>query len=323
MTTNRPFSDRVTHEKALFKAIARVANKLRNFVRLLWGDPSFLVMSWLARFVAVRETVARRGSYEPSGTIEATVMHAVAGVCPVESPAQVAALIRANGYYEGFSLRPDILAGLLDFAQTNPCYVNRNPDHPFYIDDREQLEQTLGAPILVAGYLDSHESCAAYQAMRADNYLLDVASQYLNHRAVYMRGELAWGFPAPNTLEQKLKMARVYHCDINDYKTIKFFFYLSDVRAGDGPHVYLQGTHLHRRFRHQWLGQGCASICDRTLVDIYGSERVRIVTGPAGFGFAGDPYCLHRGTVPQHSSRLLLQLEYGMNPYRIWYFSGL
>ncbi|HSM83871.1 MAG TPA: hypothetical protein VLS96_19430 [Nodosilinea sp.] len=277
-------------------------------------------MSGLARFVAVREAVARWGSYGPSSTIEATAIHAVESACPAESPAQVAALIQANGYYEGFSLRPDILAGLLDFAKTNPCYVNRNPTQPFYVDDREEVEQTLGAPLLVAGYLNSHESCEAYRAIREDDYLLDVASQYLNHRAVYMRGELAWGFPSPNTLEQKLKTARVYHCDINDYKTIKFFFYLTDVEAGDGPHVYLQGTHRNRRWGHQWLGQGCAAICDRTLVDIYGSERVRVVTGPAGFGFAGDPYCLHKGTVPKDSSRLLLQLEYGMYPYRIWYY---
>lgn len=320
MVTNVPYSYRLTQKNVLFKTLSRGSNKLRKFVRLLWGDPSFLAMSWLARFVTVRETAARRGNYRPSSTIEATVIHAVGEACPAASTDLVAASIQANGYYEGFSLRPDILAELLDFAKTNPCYVNRNPAQPFYVDDREEIEQTLGTPLLVAGYLDSHESCKAYQAIQTDDYLLDIASQYLNHRAVYMRGELAWGFPSPNSLEQKLKTARVYHCDINDYKTIKFFFYLTDVGEGDGPHIYMQGTHLNRRFGHQWIGQGCASICDRTLVDIYGSERVRVVTGPAGFGFAGDPYCLHKGTVPKDSSRLLLQLEYGMHSYRTWYF---
>lgn len=320
MTTDSPYSRQENQRNFLIKTLARGTNKLRVFMRLLWGDPSFLVMSWLARFVAVREVVAQWGNYRSSSTIEATVIHEVEETCPVASPSQVAALIEINGYYEGFALQPDILAELLDFAKTNPCYVNRNPSQPFYIDDREEVGRRLEVPLLVAGYLNSHESCEAYQAIREDDYLLDVASQYLNHRAIYMRGELAWGFPSPNTPEQKVKTARVYHCDINDYKTIKFFFYLTNVGEGDGPHIYLQGTHLKRRWGHQWIGQGCASISDRTLVDIYGSERVRVVTGPAGIGFAGDPYCLHKGTVPKDSSRLLLQLEYGMHPYRIWYF---
>jgi len=303
-----------------FSLVEQVTKKVQSMLRLLQGDPRFLVMSWVARFVAVREWVADHGSYQPPAVIDATVIHATSGACPLESPGQVAKVIQTQGYYVGLTLQDSILQDLITFAETTPCYGNRDSSMPFYIKNKDQVEQALGAPLLVASYLDTHETCNAYQKLKTDPYLLDVASQYLNHSAVYMRGELAWGFPAPNTQTEKVKTARVFHCDINDFKTIKFFFYLSDVGEGDGPHVYLQGTHLNRRLRHQWLGQGCASICDRTLIDVYGSERVRVVTGPAGFGFAGDPYCLHKGTVPEDSSRLLLQLEYGMHPYRIWYF---
>ncbi|MGB3200469.1 MAG: hypothetical protein WBA99_06185 [Nodosilinea sp.] len=277
-------------------------------------------MSWLGRFIAVREWVANRGRYQPPKTVETMVIQATAGARSLEKSGQVAKLIQTHGYYVGFSLRSSILQDLLTFAQTAPCYANRNPALPFYIQNKEQFEQTLGAPLLVAGYLDTHETHDAYQKLKTDPYLLDVASQYLNHSAIYMRGELAWGFPAPNTLAEKINTARVYHCDINDFKTIKFFFYLTEVEEGDGPHVYIKGTHRHRRFDHQWIGQGCAAIDDETLMEIYGRDRVHVVTGPAGLGFAGDPYCLHKGSVPCHRPRLLLQLEFGIYPYRIWYF---
>ncbi|WP_275330782.1 hypothetical protein [Nodosilinea sp. PGN35] len=277
-------------------------------------------MSWLARFVVVREWVADCGSYQPPAVIEETVIHAVEGACPVASPSQVAKLMQSDGYYVGFSLRPSIVQELITFAETTPCYANRDPALPFYVGNRAKMEQTLGMPVLLAGYLDAHEDCEAYQKIRHDPYLLAVASQYLNHPAVYLRGEVAWGFPAPNTLADKIKTARVYHCDINDFKTVKFFFYLTEVGAEDGPHVYMKGTHRNRRFGHQRIGQGCAAIADETLVEIYGRDRVQVVTGEAGLGFVGDPYCLHKGTVPLNNSRLLLQLEFGIVPYRIWYY---
>ncbi|WP_017296853.1 hypothetical protein [Nodosilinea nodulosa] len=277
-------------------------------------------MSWLARFVVVREWMAGRGTYQPQAVVEATLLHRVAGVCPLESSGQVARLIQSHGYYVGFSLQDSILQNLLTFAETMPCYANRDSALPFYLKDKAQFEQELGVPLLVAGYLDTHEKCDAYQKLKVDPYLLDIASQYLNHSAVYMRGELAWGFPTPNTLADKIRTARVYHCDINDFKTIKFFFYLTDVGEGEGPHAYIEGTHRNRRFSHQWMGQACAAIDDEILVKTYGRDRVRVVTGPAGTGFVGDPYCLHRGAVPSRHPRLLLQLEFGIHPYRIWYF---
>lgn len=312
----------LTAETPVVRLLQRSTKKIQSTLRLLWGDPRFLLMSWLARFVAIREWVAQRGDYLPPAVFDTTVIHQVEGTCPRESPEQVAKLIQANGYYAGFSLQPSLLTELLTFAETTPCYANRNPAQPFYIGHREKFEQELGKPLLVAGYLDAHEDCEAYQKIRRDPYLLAVASQYLNHPAVYLRGELAWGFPAPNTLTDKIKTARVYHCDINDFKTIKFFFYLTDVGEGDGPHVYMKGTHRTRRFGHQCVGQGCAAIADEDLVQIYGRDRVQVVTGAAGLGFVGDPYCLHKGTVPVNNSRLLLQLEFGMTPYRIWYFES-
>lgn len=302
------------------RLVQRSTKKIRFLLRLFWGDPRFLLMSWLARFIAIREWVTQRGSYLPPAVIEATVIHAAEEACPLESPGQVAQLIQADGYYVGFSLRPSILQDLLTFAETTPCYANRNPALPFYSNNKDKIERELGTPLRVAGYLDAHESCTAYQTIRGDAYLLAVASQYLKHPAVYLRGELAWGFPSPHTLVDKIKTARVYHCDINDFKTVKFFFYLTDVGEGEGPHVYMKGTHRTRQFDHQCIGQGCAAIADEDLVQSYGRDRVQVVTGKAGLGFVGDPYCLHKGTVPVDNARLLLQLEFGITPYRVWYF---
>jgi hypothetical protein len=320
MLTNFPRVSCLRAENPAVRLVQRLTKKIQFLLRLFWGDPRFLLMSWLARFIAIREWVTQQGNYLSPAVIDATVIHAAEGACPLESPERVAQLIQTDGYYVGFSLKPSILRDLITFAETTPCYANRNPSLPFYSNSKDKIEQELGKPLLVAGYLNAHETCEAYQTIKHDPYLLAVASQYLNRPAVYLRGELAWSFPSPHTLVDKIKTARVYHCDINDFKTVKFFFYLTDVGEGDGPHVYMKGTHQTRQFGHQCTGQGCAAIADEDLVQTYGRDRVQVVTGKAGLGFVGDPYCLHKGTVPVDNSRLLLQLEFGIIPYRVWYF---
>ena len=70
------------------------------------------------------------------------------------------------------------------------------------------------------------------------------------------------------------------------------------------------------------LGERCASIPDDTLLRIYGANQMVTVCGPAGTGFAGDPYYFHRGAHPSEGSRVLVQMEFGCRAYRTWYFDG-
>ncbi|PSN10052.1 hypothetical protein C7271_26680, partial [filamentous cyanobacterium CCP5] len=153
-------------------------NKVWSVLRLLWGDPRFLAMSWLARFVAVREWVAACGDYQPPATVDAAVIQSTAGAYSLDSSGRVATLIQTHGYYVGFLLQDSTLQDLLAFAETTPCYANRNQALPFYIQNKDQFEQELGTPLLLASYLNTHATCEAFQKLKTDPYILDVASQY-------------------------------------------------------------------------------------------------------------------------------------------------
>ena len=114
---------------------------------------------------------------------------------------------------------------------------------------------------------------------------------------------------------EKLKAAQVFHYDLDDYRFIKFFFYLTDVDLSSGPHLLLKGSHKNKKLSHQLLGVRCASKPDQEIVETYGAENLVTVTGPAGLGFAEDATCFHKGTLPTHKERLLLQIEYAINNY--------
>ncbi|MBD1913350.1 MULTISPECIES: hypothetical protein [unclassified Leptolyngbya] len=311
----------ITHQaESHIGKVAKLATKVVNTVRenqvCLTEDPSFYWMRTLARFQRVREWATST----PESNAQASTLLPSDCLFIKNSFDRVSQILEQDGYYQGLQLSSKTLAAFLKFAETTPCYANRNPDLKFLLHERSALEAKLGRPILLGSYFDAHEAFQPFQALKTDPLLLAIASTYLGREPQYHRGEIAWSFPAPASEAEKLAAAQVLHCDINDYKTIKFFFYLTDVDAESGPHVYLRGTHRNRKLHHQFMGQRCASIPDETLIETYGADSVETVCGPAGFGFAGDPYTFHKGTTPTRHPRLLLQMEFGINQYKMWHF---
>lgn len=281
-------------------------------------DANFFWMRNFARFEVVRNWATR-----DNGSAQAFTENTLSDCINTDDPFEtVGELFQQNGYYEGLRLSPDTLKSLLNFAHTNPCYADRNPNLKFYVDQRQAFEAELGRTIKLAGYRDDHENCQVFQKLKRDPLILAIAANYLGREPKYHRGEIAWSFPGSASEAEKLAAAQVIHCDINDYKTIKFFFYLTDVDSTAGPHIYLRGSHKNRKPMHQLLGQRCASIKDDMLMATYGEENVREVCAEAGFGFVGDPYTFHKGMTPTEKPRLLLQLEFGVNRYKTWYFDS-
>ncbi len=74
-----------------------------------------------------------------------------------------------------------------------------------------------------------------------------------------MATELWWSFPTAATPLEKLKAAQVFHYDMDDYRFIKFFFYLTDVDLASGLYVCIRGNHINKKFCHQILGVRRAS----------------------------------------------------------------
>jgi len=286
---------------------------------VLKKDASFFWMRNFARFEVVRNWATR-----DNGSAQAFLENPSSDcIYTDDSLDAVREQFQQDGYYEGLRLSSDALKSLLNFTYTHPCYADRNLSLKFHVNQRQEFEAELGRTIKLAGYMDAHETCEVFQKLKRDPLILAIAASYLGREPKYHRGEIAWSFPCSNPTEaEKLAAAQVMHCDINDYKTVKFFFYLTDVDPGAGPHVYLRGSHKNRKPMHQLLGQRVASIPDDTLVATYGDDNVQMVCGEAGFGFVGDPYSFHKGTTPTDKPRLLLQLEFGVNKYKTWYFNS-
>jgi hypothetical protein len=219
-----------------------------------------------------------------------------------------------DGYALGINLPPEVVREILDYAYSTACYADRNPGQAFYYQQKEQAEAKLGRQFRLGSYF-SAENCPAIKKLERDPALLELSAKFLGAAPIHMATELWWSFPVAGTRMEQLKAAQVFHYDMDDYRFIKFFFYLTDVDVSSGPHAIIRGTHKNKKFSHQLLGVRCASKDDKEIVDCYGAESVVTICGPAGTGFAEDTYCFHKGSVPTEKVRLLLQIEFAINEY--------
>jgi hypothetical protein len=126
-----------------------------------------------------------------------------------------------------------------------------------------------------------------------------------NEPAVSASGTRNLGIP---TVIDRLIYTQHFHRDLDDWRFVKLFVYLTDVDHGSGPHAYVMQSHrtvAHFRARRY----------SRRVIDSrYGSDKVRTILGPRGTAFMADTYGIHAGMVPTLAPRLILQAQYSLLP---------
>ncbi|MCU0565980.1 MAG: hypothetical protein MUF49_05215 [Oculatellaceae cyanobacterium Prado106] len=294
--------------------IGKFAQKLFQYLsinyRCVMENPRLFLMRKIARLEVVRDVVC----YFSRSTPSVPVSHLSSRLLQNLTVPTVVAALKEHGYCAGLAIPPDLIQEIREYADQATCYGDRNPKLPFHYPEKERLEVALNRKFQVGAYLD--HDCTAIEKVIRDPGILAIAAQFLGTTPTYIASELLWSFPIATDWTQQLKAAQVLHYDIDDYRSIKFFFYLSDVDHLSGPHSCIRGSHRNKKLLHQLLGQRCASIPDEKLIAVYGGkDNVVTFCGSAGYGFVEDTFCLHRGNPPQQKERLMLQVEYAMNSY--------
>jgi len=144
--------------------------------------------------------------------------------------------------------------------------------------------------------------------------LLEIAASYLGGQARVITTRLWWSFPTKNASEGDLSFASQdkFHFDLDDWRMLKFFFYITPVDENSGPHVYVRGSHKRRALRHQFTLLVGHSADD--VLGAYGAENATTLLGDAGFGLVEDPFGFHMGTVAKRSPRLMMEVGFGVSP---------
>jgi hypothetical protein len=154
--------------------------------------------------------------------------------------------------------------------------------------------------------------------------ILSVAEAYFGCVPTLYSMNAWWSFPQNDGAE---RITQMFHRDLDDFKFLALFVYLTDVDETNGPHQYVHGSHHPETIRHWLIEGGCATAeADELVAELfkgsgyngrdlypqYLSGRIVTINGPAGAAFLADPYGLHRGIAPARAPRLVCWIRYGL-----------
>lgn len=152
--------------------------------------------------------------------------------------------------------------------------------------------------------LETVVRCPGLMALVNSPAVMEIASAYIGCKPTISSLGVRWSFP---TVKDRARF-HAFHRDVDDWRFLKLFIYLTDVDAESGPHCYVRGSH---RSAFGLLGR------DYRAADLkarFGAESMRLVTGPRGTTFLADTLGVHCGEAPRSRARLLLQVQYSMLP---------
>jgi len=287
--------------------LRRIAARIPTYMSDLRENPA-----WLPMFVLARTMPARRMHWLGAKPVRPAEKAHETIFTGTDSDAVVGAL-RSEGLYSGLVLPSSVHEEIARFARQTPCFGNFDRRLEFLPTDHAAAENRFGRALLSGHYFERILECEAALTVQRDPLLLDIAAHYLGGQAKLITTRVWWSFPTKSVCDVDKNLASLdkYHFDLDDWRMLKFFFYLMPADADAGPHVYVKASHKRRTLKHQ-MTLLVGHPADEVL-NAYGAENAITLTGQAGFGFVEDPFGFHMGTVPKRSPRLMMEVGFGVS----------
>lgn len=144
-------------------------------------------------------------------------------------------------------------------------------------------------------------------ALANDPHIIGVVSEFLGCKPTI--GYLAawWSYHTSKGAQQ----AEFFHRDVDDWKFVKLFVYLTDVGVDSGPHMYVQYSSSSDKLTE------IRRFTDEEVCSSFGAENLLTLTAMAGQGFLEDTFGIHKGQPVEEGKRLIFQVVYAISvlPY--------
>ncbi|MDF5708668.1 MAG: hypothetical protein PUP90_13645 [Nostoc sp. S4] len=297
----------ILFNNCLDRILSKIYNICYENYKGLTKNPSWLLMRKIARFKIGRAMMIY--FFKRSDKLDFNESNSF---FPDVNVDEVVNYLKTDGLYLGICLPEDVVQEIVKFAYSTVCYGNRKTDMGFCYYHKEQAQTKLGQKFIIGSYFNTALLCPAIKKLQSDPKLLSIAAAFLDAQPIHQGNLMWWSFAGSTTYLEKSQAAQLFHYDVDDYRFLKFFFYLTDVDDRSGPHVCVRGSHNKKKWSHLWLRK---RETDEDIINYYGFESLVKISGKAGFGFVEDPLCFHKGITPTHQDRLILQIEFARTDY--------
>lgn len=290
-------------------------------INSLQKNPYYALMRGVARFETIRKVVTSAVSLRNKRQLsrlrgQLALLRDKSLFRDIDRSVFVKTLDR-DGIAFGLNLPESLATEIRNWALERPSYADRNSKNGFYLSGKDKSETYLRKPILLSQYFNTVSSCDPIKKLSEDPAIIDIAASYLGAVPKFVGANLWWTFPVEASAEDRSKHAHVYHRDVDDFKFLKFFFYLTDVPKGEGAHICVAGSHISppsKKITDPWLLRRYE---DDEIIDFYEIDSIKEICGPAGTGFAENTLCVHKGSTPKNKARLILQLQFALFDYGV------
>lgn len=143
--------------------------------------------------------------------------------------------------------------------------------------------------------------------------ILSVVRNYFGTEPIINSSQIWWTFPFFDKYGNNANPPGNeygYHYDVDDFKFLKLFFYLTDVDENNGPHIYIKNN--GKKTFKEYLNRRI----DNKYAENFYKDRIVKIVGAKGCGFIEDTSFYHRGSNPlSNSGRCVLQIIYSLGKW--------
>ena len=291
---------------------------VKKMINLLRHDYAYVLMKLVARIYFLKRAFIFFSRLTPIDNLDTVGIP----ISPVEltndaTVTDIVSDLQQNGCSTKIKLNDASLNNILIFAINTRCYAYGDPKLGFYLSEKKDCEEKVGKDILIAKYLNFQDEDVFSDFISASN-LEGIARKYLGNGAKNIATQLWWTFPADVDVLTRSKAAHFFHRDVDAWGFVKFFFYITDVGEGGGPHVYVKKSHkvsiLGQIFKEKLRINRHS---DASIRHRFGNDSVFRFFGKAGMGMAADTFGFHKGDSPEKHPRLMLCAVYATEDYGI------
>lgn len=290
--------------------LSRLVSRMPRLMQDVRSHQAWLPLFLFGRFLPARRLVSAVTARHPTPVTMAAPE--CDGVLAGPSVATAVSALHRDGICPDLRLTEDLVAEIRHFASTHPCEGGLGWNTRFWPDEQAEAERRTGQSLVVGHFPNNERDCPGIGRFIRHPWLHAVASGYFGTPATILDVRLWWSFPSTSRDRAALKLAGqdTFHFDLTDWKQLKFFFYLTDVGPQSGAHHFVRGSHARRPLSHQL--SPFTSKTHAEILDAYGPGAIQVLTGPAGYGFAEDPFGFHTGALVTEGRRLCLEVSFGI-----------
>jgi len=145
------------------------------------------------------------------------------------------------------------------------------------------------------------------QEFICDPTILSIAQDYLGSAPVFDFIAM-WWHTKSNTPDKEA--AQYFHFDMDRLRWIKFFFYVTDVTAESGPHMFVPESHRDFGLPFKLRKKGFTRLTDDEVASVFPVNTWTTFTGSAGSMIVEDTRGLHKGKHVLEGDRLVFQIQF-------------